>query len=146
MTNPSIPITGKSWWTIFSDFINWTEDCYELYKDEHTFCFLSNYPDRMYHVLVIPKIEVDSMRKVPEPYYSQTRKTVKKMSEALILVTWAKRIYQYVEWFQVSHAHVHLYPVNSEEEIEEKFKKWTQLSEEEMKRMQTELIQALKLV
>ena len=56
--------------SIFTKIIDGDIPSYKIYEDEHTYAFLDIHPVQRGHTLIIPKIQVDHMIDVPEPYYS----------------------------------------------------------------------------
>lgn len=47
------------------------------------YAFLNIYPHAPGHVLIVPKIEIDHIADVPEPYYSAIFQVAKKLSPIL---------------------------------------------------------------
>lgn len=97
--------------TIFSKIINGEIPCYKIYEDELTFAFLDINPIRKGHILVVPKIEIDSWLEIPEEYYLAVYKTARILAPAIQQFTGSDRIGQHVEGFLVPYFHLHLVPL-----------------------------------
>ena len=69
--------------TIFSRIIAGEIPCYKLHEDEYTFVFLDIRPLQLGHTLIVPKIEVDQLYELPEPYFTALHQTAHKVATAL---------------------------------------------------------------
>lgn len=127
--------------SLFTRIINWEIPSYKIYEDEHTFAFLDIYPIQRWHILIIPKTEVDHMLDVPEPYYSAIWQSAKTIGKALHAWSDKKKVANLVLWFGVDHAHLHLVPIDREADTRAEP---MQLSEEEMKEIQEWIIKQLE--
>lgn len=65
----------------------------------------------------MPKIEIDHIIDVSEPYYSAMWQAAKKIGHAIQQATKCKKISTLTLGMEVSHAHLHLIPINSEADI-----------------------------
>jgi histidine triad (HIT) family protein len=104
--------------TIFTRIISGEIPCYKIYEDELTFAFLDIRPLQLGHTLVVPKIEVDELYELPEPYFTAVHQTAQKIANALKQATWCVRIGSLVLGMEVPHAHLHLVPMNHESDID----------------------------
>lgn len=104
--------------TIFTRIISGEIPCYKIYEDELTFAFLDIRPLQLGHTLVVPKIEVDELYELPEPYFAAVHHTAQKIANALKKATWYVRIGSLVLWLEVPHAHLHLVPINHESDLD----------------------------
>ncbi|MFA6382370.1 MAG: HIT domain-containing protein [Candidatus Buchananbacteria bacterium] len=94
------------------------------------------------HVILIPKKHANYIFSIPEPLYSKTFQTAKKISLVLKKLTSAKRIGLAVEGFGVSHVHIHLVPVNKGNELNPLRAK--EVSVKKLQQMQSEFIKHFK--
>lgn len=124
--------------SIFSKIIAGDIPCYKIYEDEYTFAFLDINPYRLWHTLVVPKIEIDKFTDVPEPYYSAVFQTAKKLALAIQQATGTKRIGTRIVGFDVPHFHYHLVPINTLEEFNQRDEQ--PVSPEIMKQIQQKII------
>ena len=104
--------------TLFSKIISWEIPSYKIYEDEYVFAFLNIYPHAPGHALIIPKIEIDHIADVPEPYYSAVFQVAKKLTPILKEVSWCIRICSMFSGFEIPHAHYHLIPCITGKELE----------------------------
>lgn len=99
--------------SVFSKIINGEIPCEKIYEDEKTLAFLDIHPLTPGHVLVIPKNQVDTFYELPDDDYEALWQTVKKVSNRIMNVAKPKRVCVRAEGFDVSHAHIHVYPCNN---------------------------------
>lgn len=104
--------------TLFSKIISWEIPSYKIYEDEYVYAFLNIYPHAPGHVLIVPKIEIDHIADVPEPYYSAIFQVAKKLTPILKEVSWCIRICSMFSGFEIPHAHYHLIPCMTGKELE----------------------------
>ena len=81
-------------------------------ENEHVLAFLDIFPLAFGHVLVIPKIEVNAVYEVPEPYYSAVWTLVRQLAPAIQLAFPCRKVGMAVIGLEVPHAHVHLVPID----------------------------------
>lgn len=91
---------------------------YKIYEDKNFLAFLDIHPINPGHLLLIPKKHVDYVFDLEEPLYSEMFKAAKKISKNLKKVIKAKRVGIAVEGFAVPHVHIHLVPINNENELD----------------------------
>ena len=103
--------------TIFSKIVNGEIPCYKVYEDDEFLAFLDVFPVSKGHVLVIPKKETDYIFDIEDQSYARMWQFAKKISKALKLSVSCERIGISVIGLEVSHAHIHLLPINSLEDM-----------------------------
>lgn len=103
--------------TIFTKIINGEIPCYKVGENEFCIAFLDISPLCYGHVLVVPKIEVDYIFDIEENLYQRLWVFAKEVSKKLEKVVECKRIGVAVIGLEVPHAHIHLVPLNSIEDI-----------------------------
>ena len=81
-------------------------------ENEHALAFLDIFPLAFGHVLVIPKIEVNAVYEVPEPYYSAVWTLVRQLAPAIQSAFPCRKVGMAVIGLEVPHAHVHLVPID----------------------------------
>ena len=86
-------------------------------ENEHALAFLDIFPLAFGHVLVIPKIEVNAMYDVPEPYYSAVWAMVRPLAPAIQSAFPCRKVGMAVIGLEVPHAHVHLVPIDGVEDL-----------------------------
>lgn len=103
--------------TIFSKIVNGEIPCYKVYEDDEFLAFLDVFPVAKGHVLVIPKKETDYIFDIEDQSYARMWQFAKKISKALRLSVSCERIGISVIGLEVAHAHIHLLPINSLEDM-----------------------------
>jgi len=103
--------------TIFSKIVNGEIPCYKVYEDDEFLAFLDVFPVSKGHVLVIPKKETDYIFDIEDQSYTRLWQFAKKISKALKLSVKCERIGISVIGLEVAHAHIHLLPINSLEDM-----------------------------
>lgn len=103
--------------TIFSKIINGEIPSYKIAENDRFFAFLDIFPLVKGHVLVIPKIEVDKIFDVPDDYLSELLVFSKPIAHAIEKSFPCNRCGITVVGLEVPHAHVHLIPINSADDL-----------------------------
>lgn len=115
--------------SIFTKIINGEIPCYKIAEDENYFAFLDINPNAKGHVLCIPKFEVDKIFDMDEAHYLGLMHFSRKIAIALEKTVPCERIGMTVIGLEVPHAHVHLIPLNTMDDI--RFQKKVTLTKEE---------------
>jgi histidine triad (HIT) family protein len=103
--------------TIFSRIISGEIPAYKIAEDEHFFAFLDISPLREGHTLVIPKTEVDKLFDLDDMYLSRMLVFAKPIAHAIERAFRCNRCGISVVGIEVPHAHVHLIPINSANDL-----------------------------
>lgn len=103
--------------TIFTKIINGEIPCYKIAEDENYLAFLDIMPLAEGHVLVIPKKEVDYIFDLSDDLLSGLMLFAKKIAPAIAQACPCRRVGVSVIGLEVPHAHVHLIPLNSMNDI-----------------------------
>jgi histidine triad (HIT) family protein len=103
--------------TIFSKIIAGEIPSYKIAEDDKFFAFLDVFPLREGHTLVIPKIEVDNLFDLPEDYLSAMLVFAQPVAKAIEKAFDCNRCGLSVVGLEVPHAHMHLIPVNSPNDL-----------------------------
>mgnify|MGYP000005120876 FL=1 len=103
--------------TIFSKIINGDIPAYKIAEDENFFAFLDIAPLVSGHVLVVPKTEVDKFFDLPDTYLAAILVFAKPIARAIEKTFDCNRCGISVVGLEVAHAHVHLLPVNSANDL-----------------------------
>jgi histidine triad (HIT) family protein len=115
--------------SIFSKIVNGEIPCYKVAEDDNFLAFLDVNPNAEGHTLCIPKKEVDKIFDLDDELYKGLMQFSKKVAIALEKTVPCKRIGMSVIGLEVPHAHVHLIPLNTMEDI--RFQKKVTISKEE---------------
>ena len=103
--------------SIFSKIVSGEIPSFKIMEDQHHLAFLDVFPLAKGHVLVIPKQEVDSIFDLSDQAYAALWLFAKRTAKALELAIPCKRVGIAVIGLEVPHAHIHLLPLQSVEDI-----------------------------
>jgi len=103
--------------TIFSKIIAGEIPSYKIAENNKFFAFLDIFPLREGHVLVVPKIEVDKFFDVPDDYLSEMLVFSKPIAKAIEKSFKCNRCGLSVVGLEVPHAHLHLVPISSMDDL-----------------------------
>jgi histidine triad (HIT) family protein len=128
--------------TIFSKIINGQIPCYKIAESEKFMAFLDIEPLVTGHVLVVPKTEVDKIFDVPDDYLAEMLVFAKPIAQAIEKIFDCKRCGISVIGLEVPHAHMHLVPINSADDLNFTRPK-IKATQQELKMVQEKLKNAL---
>lgn len=103
--------------TIFSKIIAGEIPSYKIAENEKFFAFLDIFPLREGHVLVVPKTEVDNLFDLPADYLQEMLLFAQPIAKAIEKSFTCNRCGISVVGLEVPHAHMHLIPVNSANDL-----------------------------
>ena len=103
--------------SIFSKIVRGEIPSYKIAEDDHYLAFLDIFPLAVGHVLVIPKNETDSIFDLNDQEYQCLWQFAKKTAKAIEKTIPCKRVGIAVIGLEVPHAHIHLIPLQSVEDI-----------------------------
>lgn len=124
--------------TLFSQIIAGEIPSYKIYEDEQTYAFLTIRPHTKGHTLVIPKIEVDHWDDVPEDYFNHMWRASQFVAKILKEKLGCARVGVMVAGFEVPHAHIHLIPAETMEDLD--ISKAHDVTAEELKEVHAKLV------
>ena len=125
--------------TIFSKIIKGEIPSYKIAENEKFFAFLDIFPLREGHVLVVPKKEVDNLFDLPSEYLQEILLFAQPIAKAIEKSFDCNRCGISVIGLEVPHAHIHLIPINSAEDLNFTGQKM-KLSPDELKNIQEKII------
>ena len=128
--------------TLFSKIIAGQIPSYKIAEDDRFYAFLDIFPLREGHTLVVPKIEVDNFFDMPEEYLSEMLVFAQPIARAIEKAFDCNRCGLSVVGLEVPHAHLHLVPIDSSDDLNFTRHK-LKLSPEELKAAQQKILQAL---
>ncbi|MDD2932041.1 MAG: HIT family protein [Fermentimonas sp.] len=103
--------------TIFSRIIKGEIPSYKIAEDEKFYAFLDISPRVKGHTLVVPKLEVDYIFDMEDDLLADMIVFSKKVAKAIKAAVPCKRIGVMVLGLEVPHAHIHLLPLQSENDM-----------------------------
>ena len=104
--------------TIFTKIIKGEIPSYKVYEDDNCLAFLDINPLKKGHTLVIPKIEVDYIFDLKSKEYQELWNFAKLVAKGMKRVIKCERISIVVMGLEVPHAHIHLIPLDSMQDID----------------------------
>ena len=128
--------------TIFSKIIAGQISSYKIAENEHFYAFLDIFPLVEGHVLVVPKNETDNLWDLPENFLSEWMLFAKPIAKAIEKAFDCNRCGISVIGLEVPHAHMHLLPINSADDLNFTRRK-LQMSEEVLKTVQQKILAGL---
>lgn len=128
--------------TIFSKIIAGQIPSYKIAENEKFFAFLDIFPLVRGHVLVVPKTEVDKLFDLSDDYLGELLLFAKPIAHAIEKSFPCNRCGISVVGLEVPHAHIHLIPINSADDLNFNRPK-LKLSPEELKLVQDTIVSAL---
>lgn len=128
--------------TIFSKIIKGEIPSYKVAENDRFFAFLDIFPIVKGHVLVIPKLEVDKMFDLPSEYLSELMVFAQPIAKAIEQTFECNRCGMAVVGLEVPHAHLHLVPINSIDDLNFSKPK-LKLSEDEFREIQQRIVAAM---
>jgi histidine triad (HIT) family protein len=103
--------------SIFSKIIKGEIPCYKIAENDDYYAFLDINPLRAGHTLVVPKRETDYIFDLEDHYLSGMVVFSKKIAIAIKNVIPCNRIGVAILGLEVPHAHIHLVPMDTMEDI-----------------------------
>ena len=103
--------------TLFSRIINGEIPYYKIAENQQFIAFLDVFPLREGHVLVVPKVEVDKIFDLPDSYLQEMLVFAKPIAKAIEKTFPCARCGVEVIGLEVPHAHMHLIPINTANDL-----------------------------
>lgn len=128
--------------TIFSKIIAGEIPSYKIAENDKFFAFLDIFPLREGHTLLVPKTETDNLFDLSKDYLSEILLFAQPIAKAIEKSFDCNRCGITVIGLEVPHAHVHLIPINSANDLNFTQPK-LKLSPEEFKKIQEKIIRGL---
>jgi histidine triad (HIT) family protein len=103
--------------SIFSKIIEGEIPCYKVAENAEYIAFLDVFPLKKGHTLIIPKTEVDYIFDLDDHTYLGLMAFSKEVSIAIKKAIPCNRISMGVFGLEVPHAHIHLIPMNTMNDV-----------------------------
>lgn len=103
--------------TIFSKIIAGEIPSYKIAESDKFFAFLDIFPLREGHTLVVPKTETDNLFDLPENYLKEILVFAQPIAKAIENAFNCNRCGISVIGLEVPHAHIHLIPINTSNDL-----------------------------
>lgn len=128
--------------SIFTKIISGEIPSFKIIEDEKFFSFLDIFPLVKGHVLVVPKIETDKLFDLPAAYLASLLLFAQPIARSIEKSFDCKRCGISVLGLEVPHAHLHLLPVNTANDLNFTLPKII-VSKEELEEFQRRIISNL---
>ena len=102
---------------IFAKIVQGEIPCYKITEDDNFLAFLDIFPLAKGHVLLIPKRETDYIFEIQDQEYQDLWAFAKKVAKAIDKAIPCERVGVAVIGLEVPHAHIHLIPLQSVQDI-----------------------------
>jgi histidine triad (HIT) family protein len=129
--------------TIFTKIITGQIPSYKIAENEKFYAFLDINPLVEGHTLVIPKLEIDKFWDMPDDYLSEIFLFAKPIASALEKAFPCNRCALSVVGIEVPHAHMHLVPLNTANDLNFTRKKLSP-TQDQLKATQEKILKAMK--
>lgn len=103
--------------TIFSKIIAGEIPSYKIAENDQFFAFLDIFPLREGHTLVVPKIEIDKFFDLPDNELGNLLLFARPIAKAIESAFACNRCGISVVGLEVPHAHLHLIPIDSADDL-----------------------------
>lgn len=103
--------------SVFTKIINGQIPAYKIYEDDRVIAFLDTHPVNSGHTLVVPKVQIDHVWDLNDDDYEYLWKVSRTIAGHIRQKIGSPRVGVVVEGFGVPHAHVHLIPIYSGNDV-----------------------------
>lgn len=103
--------------SVFTRIVQGELPCHKIAETDQYLAFLDIMPVTRGHTLVIPKQEIDYIFDLPDDLLAGLHLFAKQVARAIEAVVPCQRIGVAVVGLEVAHAHIHLIPINSIDDI-----------------------------
>ena len=128
--------------TLFTKIIKGEIPSFKIAENEKFYAFLDINPLVEGHTLVIPKLEVDKFLDMPDSYLSEVLLFAKPIAYAIEKAFPCNRCGLSVVGLEIPHAHLHLVPLNTMDDINFSRKKLSP-TKEDLKKTQEKILAVL---
>lgn len=128
--------------TLFTRIIRGEIPSYKIAENEKFYAFLDIFPLRPGHTLVVPKLDTDRFFDLPEDHLAEILNFARPIALAIEKAFPCRRCGISVIGLEVPHAHLHIVPLDSADDLNFTRAKM-KLSDEEMATVQEKILQNL---
>lgn len=104
--------------SLFSRIISGEIPCYKVAEDDNYLAFLDINPLKRGHTLIVPKKEVDYLFDLDDETLQGMILFAKKTALKIRSQIDCKRVAMVVLGLEIPHAHIHLIPINDENDVD----------------------------
>lgn len=126
-------------WCVFCSILAGDITSVKIRENDNFVAILDVFPNTKWMTLVMPKQHYDSnVFKMDDSLYQEFMLAVKEVSNILIKGLKVERTIMIMEWLQVNHAHVKLYPFYNQW-MQNYFEPWNQIEILELQKIAKEI-------
>ncbi len=103
--------------SIFTRIVNGEIPCYRIAENEHFLAFLDVFPLVKGHTLIVPKQEIDYIFDIEDAMLSDMMIFAKRVAKAVHTAMPCQRVGMSVIGLEVPHAHIHLVPMQTANDL-----------------------------
>ncbi|MBY0427219.1 MAG: HIT family protein, partial [Cytophagales bacterium] len=103
--------------SIFTKIIQGEIPCYKIDETDDFIAFLDVFPLVLGHTLVVPKKEIDYIFDIEDSQLAHLHVFAKKVAKAVGKAIPCKRVGMAVIGLEVPHAHIHLVPMQTADDL-----------------------------
>ena len=129
--------------TLFSRIIAGEIPSFKIAENDRFYAFLDVYPLREGHTLVIPKTEVDNLFDLSPDFLSEMLVFAQPIAKAIERSFKCNRCGISVIGLEIPHAHMHLIPINSSNDLNFTQHK-ARAADEDLQKVQQKILSALE--
>ncbi|MFZ9299495.1 MAG: HIT family protein [Chitinophagaceae bacterium] len=129
--------------SIFTKIVNGDIPSYKIAENDKFYAFLDIFPLQPGHTLVVPKQEIDKFFELTPALLSEILVFAQPIAKAIEQAFDCKRVGIAAIGLEVPHAHLHLVPINSADDLNFTREKLT-LSPEEMQSCQEKILKYVR--
>ncbi|MFN5931170.1 MAG: HIT family protein [Sphingobacteriales bacterium] len=129
--------------SIFTKIVNGDIPSYKIAENDKFYAFLDIFPLQPGHTLVVPKQEIDKFFELTPALLSEILLFAQPIAKAIEQAFDCKRVGIAAIGLEVPHAHLHLVPINSADDLNFTREKLT-LSPEEMQSCQEKILKYVR--
>jgi histidine triad (HIT) family protein len=104
--------------SLFTRIVRGEIPCHKVAEDDRFLAFLDIAPLRMGHTLVIPKVEIDRFFDLPSDVLADMLPFAQQVAQRIKAVVPCDRVGLAVIGLEVPHAHLHLIPIDTMEDMD----------------------------
>lgn len=125
--------------SIFSRIVAGEIPCYKVAETDTCLAFLDINPMAKGHLLCIPKKEIDYIFDLDDAQFTDLQLFSKRVAKALKQAVPCIRVGVAVQGLDVPHAHIHLIPLNSPDDLDFKRAERPKFTPEEFQQLAAEI-------
>ncbi len=103
--------------SLFSKIIAGEIPAYKICEDEYFYAFLDIFPLRDGHVLIVPKVEVDKAFDLDDEFLGRWLRFARPIAHAIEKSFPCNRCGMAILGLEVPHAHMHLVPIDTSDDL-----------------------------